>query len=488
MEQETSKITFNISKEKNFSEWYSEIIAKAELADLRYNVKGFLVFQPWSVEVMEIMYDILESILKRKGHRPYWFPAVIPEENFKKESEHIKGFTPQVFWITEAGNEKFNEKLALRPTSETAMYQMYSLWIRSYRDLPFKAYQRAQVWRYETKATRPFIRSREFYWVETHNCFATRKDSELQIKEDMETTYELLFDNLCVPSIFLERPQWDKFPGAITTSAADTLMPDGKMIQLPSTHLLGQGFAKVFDIKFKDNDKKEKYVWQTCYGPAISRIFAGLISWHGDDKGLVYPFKVSPIQIIIVPIYKTENKTKVIKKSMALKKKLAKEGFRVNIDLNETKPGEKFYFWEMKGVPLRLEVGEREINDKEYILFLRDENRKIKVDEEKLTKLIHDEGKKFDERLKKKTKEKFESSIVSAKTKEEIKKAVDSKKIAKINFCSLEKDGEKCAEVIEKEINAEVRGKKIENEEKPSGKCVICGKPAKVVVYIARSY
>jgi len=134
---------------------------------------------------------------------------------------------------------------------------MYSLWIRSYRDLPFKAYQRAQVWRYETKATRPFIRSREFYWVETHNCFATRKDSELQIKEDMETTYELLFDNLCVPSIFLERPQWDKFPGAITTSAADTLMPDGKMIQLPSTHLLGQGFAKVFDIKFKDNDKKD---------------------------------------------------------------------------------------------------------------------------------------------------------------------------------------------------------------------------------------
>src|SRR3989344_3424952 len=199
---DNKKTIFNINKETNFSEWFTEIVRVAELADLRYNVKGFLVFQPWAVLAMEKMYKYLEEALQKKGHKPYFFPAVIPEKNFNTESEHVKGFTPQVFWITHGGDTKLTEKLALRPTSETAFYQMFSLWIRSYKDLPFKTYQRANVFRYETKATRPFLRSREFHWIEAHCAHATEKDAMNQVHEDMESTREFLLDELCLPFIF----------------------------------------------------------------------------------------------------------------------------------------------------------------------------------------------------------------------------------------------------------------------------------------------
>ena len=267
------KVTFNIDKEKNFSEWFSEIIAKAELADLRYNVKGFLVFQPWSVLVMEKMYDFFENELQKQGHMPCYFPALIPEENFKREKEHVQGFSPDVFWVTQAGDSSI-DKLALRPTSETAFYQLYSIWVRSYRNLPLKLYQRANVWRYETKATRPFIRSREFYWIEAHDCFSSREDAEKQVQEDIATTEKVMHEKFGIPFLAIKRPEWDKFKGAVYTIGSDSLMPDGRIIQQPSTHFLGQNFSKAFDIKFKTQKGDEENVWQTCYGPAISRIFA----------------------------------------------------------------------------------------------------------------------------------------------------------------------------------------------------------------------
>lgn len=261
------KVTFNIDKNRDFNSWYNEIVDKAELADIRYNVKGFVVFRPWSVIAMKAMYDIWEKELERRGHLPALFPAVIPESNFLTEKEHVEGFAPEVFWITEHGSgEKFEEKLGLRPTSETAMYKMYSMWIRSYNDLPLKVYQSCQVWRHETKATKPFIRSREFHWIEAHDVFATREEAERQVIEDMEITQKCLLEQLGVPFLFFERPQWDKFAGAEKTFAADCLMPDGKVLQLPSTHFLGQNFAKAFNVKYTDKDGVEQYGWQTCYG------------------------------------------------------------------------------------------------------------------------------------------------------------------------------------------------------------------------------
>ena len=436
---------------------------------------------------MEKIYDFFEEELQAKGHEPVWFPSLIPEKNFKREAEHVEGFTPEVFWVTQAADKKLQEKLALRPTSETAFYQLYSLWIRSWRDLPLKLYQRAQVWRYETKATRPFIRSREFYWIETHCCFATKKEAEKQVMQDIDTTRKIMNEMLGIPFLPLKRPSWDKFAGAIYTIGSDSIMPDGKVIQQPSTHFLGQGFAKAFNIKFKDKDKKEKLVWQTCYGPAISRIFASLIAVHGDSAGLILPYCIAPIQLIIVPIYTKENKKQIVQYCKKIKENLDKLEIRAEIDLQEKNPGEKFYFWEMKGVPFRLEIGKKELSSKELTLFIRDKKEKINIKEKEIASLKK-YGEEFDKRLRKKAEKNFREKIVEVKTKEELQDAIKNRKIAKACFCSLEKEGEKCAEYIEKELLASIRGERADKKEKVFSNCIVCGKKAKHVVYIAKSY
>ncbi len=473
----------SVGKNENFSEWYSEIVQKAELADLRYNVKGFLVFQPWSVLAMEKMYLFLEKALQKKGHSPYFFPTVIPEKNFKLEGEHVKGFTPEVFWVTEAGRNKLDEKLALRPTSETAFYQMFHLWIRSYKDLPFKSYQRANVFRYETKATRPFLRSREFHWIETHCAHATKEDAMKQVHEDMETTREILGDVFGLPFIFFERPQWDKFAGADRTFAADVLNPDGKVVQQPSTHLISQEFSKAFDIKYKGKNGEENLAWITCYGPAVSRIFASVVIVHGDDKGLRFPFRIAPKQIVIVPV---SDDAKVLKKVESLKKSL-EEDYSVDVDLSEKSAGEKFNRWEMKGVPIRIDVGLKDLETGKLTLFRRDLNKKEAVSEKDLGKKLAEIVKSYDGNLFKDAAKVFDSRIKDVKSLKEMKKAIDDGKIARCGFCSVGSDGVKCAEKIEKEVGASVRGTKLERE-KAAGKCVVCGGKAEEVVYVARQY
>ncbi len=482
------KITFNIDKEKDFSNWFTEIIKAAELADIRYNVKGFLVFREWSVWSMEAMYSLYEKALQRKGHRPMWFPAVIPESNFTLEGEHVEGFTPEVFWITEHGaGEKFEEKLALRPTSETAMYRMYSTWIRSYNDLPFKAYQRAQVWRYETKATRPFLRGREFHWIEAHDVFATKEDAEAQVREDMQTAEEIMHQKFGIPFIFFERPQWDKFPGAENTYGADTITPGGRVIQQPSTHLLGQNFSKPFNVKFVDKDGKEKFAYITCYGPCISRMFASVMATHGDSKGLRFPFEIAPMQAILVPI--ALNKTKKgLEKANELKEKLLDAGYRAAVDARDLMPGEKFYHWEMKGVPIRLEIGPKEVEKKQLTVYRRDLGKKETIPEKSLLSYIGKASAEITENLRNEADKKFKNVIKDAKTKAEVKEIVSGKGIARINFCTTSLEGKACAETIEKEIGAKVRGTRIDKKEKANGKCLFCGKKANVVAYVAKEY
>jgi prolyl-tRNA synthetase len=482
------KVTFDFDKKNNFSEWYSEIVKRAELGDLRYNVKGFVIFQPWSVIAMEKMYDFLEEKLQEKGHKPYWYPVVIPEKNFLMEKNHVQGFAPQVFWVTETGaGEKLEERLALRPTSETAFYQMFSIWIRSYKDLPFKSYQRAQVFRYETKATKPFIRSREFYWIETHNAFDSKANALKQAEEDMQTTKEILLETLCIPFIFFERPEWDKFPGAETTFAADTLMPDGKVLQLPSTHIISQNFTKAFEVKFTDEKGKENYCWTTCYGPAVSRIFAAIISIHGDNKGLIFPFSVAPLQTIIIPIFNEQNKEKVLNETGKIQEELRKAKIRVETDSSDKTIGEKFYYWEMKGVPFRIELGEKELKEKKATVYSRHSGKKTKEKISGLKKFILSEGINQMDYLKKKALKEFEESIVKVDSIEKVKKELEKGKIARTGFCSVSMQGNDCAEKIEKELNASIRGTKF-IKEKPEGNCIVCGKKAESIVYIAKSY
>ncbi len=471
-------------KDENFSEWYSEVVQKAELADLRYNVKGFLVFQPWSVLCMEKMYSYLERVLQRKGHVPYFFPTLIPENNLKKEASHIKGFIPEVFWVTEAGDKKLNEKLALRPTSETAFYQMFALWIRSYKDLPFKTYQRANVFRYDTKATRPFLRSREFHWIESHCAFSSEEEAMKQVREDIETGKEVLHDIYGLPFIVFERPFWDKFPGASRTFAADVLNPDGKVIQQPSTHLISPEFAKGFNIKFKDKDGKEKKVYTTCYGPAISRIFGSVVIVHGDDKGLRFPWAIAPRHVAIIPISLDK---KIIEKTEELKKKIG-DFADVIVDLDENKSaGEKFNHWEMKGVPVRIDIGMKELKDKKLSVFRRDINKKELIDERDLMKYLEKVKEESGKNLMKQADNMFHGKIKNASNVKEIKRILDEGGIARCGFCSVGKEGIKCAERVEKELSAEVRGT-ILDEKTDIGKCAVCGGKAEKAVYIARAY
>jgi prolyl-tRNA synthetase len=468
-----------------FSEWFSEVLAKTELADLRYNTKGFLVHRPWSVLCMKEMYRLYEAELERRCHLPVWFPAVIPESNFKKEAEHIEGFAPELFWITHAGEDKLPERLALRPTSETAMYTMYSLWIRSWRDLPLKLYQSCQVWRCDTKATRPFIRGREFWWIEAHDVFETEAEARKQVAEDMETTENVMHQEFGIPFIFFRRPEWDKFPGAVHTYAADSLMPDGKALQQPSTHLLGQNFSKSFDITFKDREGGDRHAWQTCYGPAIWRMMSSIVALHGDDKGLKFPFRIAPMQVVIVPIKGVE------KEAYKLQKQLMAAGLRVTVDASDSTPGWKFNQWEMKGVPIRVELGPKELKEGAVTIARRDTGEKMKVKETELAKKIPEIGAAITKGLIKAADDWFyKGNVRDAKDMKELESQLKKGGFSRVAFCSDMRDGEGCADRIKDELHAEVRGVRADKEERPASgsKCIACGKKAGVVVYVARPY
>jgi len=483
----------NKYKIENFDEWFNNIIFEAELADIRYNIKGFVVFRPWSVYSISKMFRMYEDKLDETAHKQVIMPSLIPEQNFLKEAEHVEGFTPEVFWVTKHGDEDFENKYALRPTSETAFYYMFSYWLQSYKDLPMKTYQRANVFRYDSKATKPFIRGREFYWFETHNIFETLDEAKEQVVEDMEITEEMLHEKFGIPFLFLDRPQWDKFPGAINTYAADTILPNGKILQLPSTHLLGTKFTETFDVKFKDKDEQMKLAYGTCYGPAISRIYGGMIGIHGDNLGLRLPFDLAPIQIIIIPLYfSNANTEKIEELCLSIAEDLDKLGYKVKIDDQKEKtPKERFNYYEMKGVPIRIDIGPKDMLDASAMVFRRDTNTKEKVYIADLFDEIKKIEQEFNENLKEQADHEFSEKIVSVYTYDDLKEAIKNNKVVKVPICSIDMDGKACADEIKADTKGgEVRGSRIDEIETPEegAKCIVCGKPAKSMVYVGKAY
>lgn len=472
-----------VKKLENFSEWYSQVLEKADLADIRYNVQGFIVHRPWAMRIIREIYRMLEKELEDSGHEPVLFPLVIPEENLKKEAEHF-GVVPEVFWVTETGlGNKLQKKLALRPTSETAMYSMFPLWIRSHRDLPARFYQSCAVYRNEP-VTRPFLRGREFLWIEAHDAFATHDEAEDQIKDDMSSFSRVVKDRLGLPITFFKRPDWDRFLGADSTYAADVLLPDGKVLQVGTTHDLGQRFSKTFGIKFYDKDETEKHVWQTSYGPGIWRIFAALVSIHGDDRGLVLPFDIAPVQIAIVPIFYSDKEKAALKKKIAgIEKSLKK--YRIHVDWSNKTPGEKFAKWEVYGVPLRIEIGKKEIESKGVTVFRRDTRERQKVLDKSLPKKIESLGEEILSNLRTASEKALSEKIVTPKTKNDFFKALESGSLIKVGFCGREA----CAKEMQNETGgAKVRGVPMGKTEKAVGKCIHCNHEAEQVVYIARQY
>ena len=477
-----------VSKEEDFSAWYTEVINKAELADIRYNIKGFVCYRSWATITIKKMYQKYEELLEKNDHLPLTMPSLIPEGNLMLEAEHVEGFAPEVFWVTEAGSSgPLTERLALRPTSETAIYPLYSIWIRSYKDLPFKRYQSCQVWRYEGKMTRPFFRGREFHWIESHDVFATEEGAMEQVHQDMEMTYQILQDEFALPIIFFERPQWDKFSGAVNTYAADALMGSGKVLQLPSTHYLGQNFSKPFKVKFVDKDGKEKYGYQTCYGPAISRIYGAMIAYLGDDKGLILPFDLVPVQFVIVPIL-IKGKEKIVLEKCKEVYETIKDKYIVKFDDSDESPGSKFYYWELKGVPFRIEIGPKDVESNQVVVVKRHDGQKFTVKNNEIASFIENIAKNYTKEIKDKKMLDFESQIEICYEKDTAMEAIKNGKIVCCGFCSIDNKGFRCAEFVEKEIGAFVRGKRVDKDKHEFASCIICGEPASCTVYLAKSY
>ena len=488
-----TNLGISVKKNEDFSEWYTQVVQKAELADIRFGIQGFIVHRPWGFFMLRKIYEYLEKEVEAQKHLPFLFPTVVKEENLTKEKEHA-GFTPNVFWVSEAGDKKIEERFALRPTGEAQIYPVYSLWFRSYNDLPFKGYQsRISAFRNEM-TTRPFLRGREFMFFETHDVFNTHEESLKQIKDDLKTCDAVIKGKIKIPFFYFKRPEWDKFKGADDTFTPDTLMPDGKRNQLGSTHDLGQNFSKAYNIKVESKDKKEHFVYQTCFGPGIWRIMAALIGIHGDDKGLILPFDIAPLQIVITPITfankKAESKN-VIKKCVELEKQLIKEGYRVKFDNSESSPGFKFNNWELKGVPLRIEVGPRELTNKKVSVVIRTSKDKKQISISKLSKEIKVLSIKLDKDIQNNANKYFNDKVKDADSLTELKTIIEKYRgFIRIPFCSTKNDGEKCADKIKSETNGgNICGTLYPKEDKVlNKKCVICAKKAEHLVYVAKSY
>src|SRR3989344_4547306 len=362
-----SKQGISVKKTGDLSDWYSEVVQKAELADYS-PVKGFMIIRPNAYSIWEKIQDYFNKYLKEKKIRNAYFPLLIPESFFKKESEHAKGFAPELAWI-EKNSEEDMERLAIRPTSETIIYDSFSKWIRSWRDLPLKINQWCNVLRWEVKQTKPFLRTREFLWQEGHCVYETKDECDTEVKEILEEYKKICEELLAIPVISGTKTETERFAGAHYTTTIEALMPDGKALQMGTSHNLGQGFAKSFGIKFKDRNENLGIPWQSSWGIS-TRLIGAVILMHGDDKGLVLPPKVAENKIVVVPILFKEKNKDIIKKARILEKKLSEFGAFID-SREEYSAGWKFNEWEMKGIPIRIEIGPNDLKKKQIILVRR---------------------------------------------------------------------------------------------------------------------
>ncbi len=475
-----SLLGLNFKKSENFGEWYLEVLKKSDIVDERVPIKGFNVLMPEGYEIWHIMMDRLDGLLKKIGVQNYYFPLLIPERFLKREAEHFKGFNPETAWVTHAGETKLEERLAIRPTSETIMYEMFKLWIRSYQDLPLKVNQYTNIVRWDTKSTKPLIRDREFLWHETHSAHATAEEAEKEVDTALKIYRSLISGLLGISYLELMRPEWDKFAGADYTVALDAVMPDGKLLQIGTVHNLGQNFSKPIEMVFLDNEGKKKYPYQLSYG-VTTRLLGALIGIHGDDRGLILPPEVAPVQIAIIPIYTKDTREKVLEKAGEIFGRLEKN-YRVVLDDSDKTPGFKFHHHELKGVPLRIEIGPKDLEKKQVTLVRRDFLEKIPVEEENLERQITEAFDSIFLQLKKRSEESL--VVRDAKDYDELKSSLNAGGFVRINFCMRES----CADKIKADTKAEVRGTLFSIEENVSGNCAVCGEKATARAYVARAY
>ena len=465
--------------DENFAQWYTDIVLKAELADYT-DVKGFVAIRPYGYAIWENIQNYADKKFKEHGVKNVSMPVLIPESLLNKEKAHVEGFAPEVAWVTMGGGEKLEERLCIRPTSETIFSTMYSKWLNSWRDLPYLYNQWCSVLRWE-KETRPFLRSREFLWQEGHTIHETQEEAE-QFTADMLEVYADLIENLlAIPVLKGRKTKKEQFAGADATYTVETLMHDGRALQGGTSHYLGQNFTKAFDIKFQNRNGESEYAYQTSWGIS-TRLIGAVIMAHGDNRGLKLPPYVAPIQVVIVPI--AQEKENVLEEANKLYSKLASK-FRTKLDDRDNySAGYKFNDWEMRGVPVRIEMGPRDIENKQVVLVRRDNSEKIIVKMEELEEKLQELLDTIQKDMYNACKKRMEEKTTVALNMEELKKNLDENQgFVKTMWCG----DQACEDKVKELTGAPSRCIPFEQEHL-SDTCVCCGKPAKTMVVWGRQY
>lgn len=480
MEKKEKRSQLGITKEKDdFSEWFSELMIKAELADYT-DISGCMVFRPSSYELWQKIQNLVDERFKKIGIKNCYFPLFIPEKFLNKEKDHVKGFSPEVAWVERTGDSKLNERLAVRPTSEAIMYPSFSKWVRSWRDLPLRYNQWNNVVRWEFKHPVPFFRTREFLWNELHTACATEEEALKEGKEVMKAYNNVTEDYMALYGVYGRKTDKEKFAGAVFSEKVHYIMQNGRVLEGIPFHFDGQNFSKTFDIKFLDENEKERYVWQNTY--AISTRMLGIMfAMHSDDRGLIIPPKLALNSVVIVPILFEDSKKKVLEKTNELVSKLKKFNSFID-DRENVSAGFKFNEWELKGIPVRIEIGPKDLEKDQVVVVRRDNFKKEFVKTENLVKHLDKVLKEIQKGLFEKSKEIFLSKLKDANSMEELKKIIEEKKVGLSPICK----NESCEEAIKEKIKAKTLW--IDNKKVKGEKCIVCGNKSDYFVYIGKTY
>jgi prolyl-tRNA synthetase len=479
----TKEIGITVKKSLDFSDWYTQCVLKSGIADYSPS-KGFIILRPYGYAIWEIIREILDEELKKTGHKNGFLPVLIPESLLTKEKDHFDGFLPEVFWVTKSGDCDLGEKLAVRPTSETLAYSMFSKWISSYRDLPLKLNFWNSALRAEIKSTKPLIRNSEFLWQEGHTAHTDENEANKEVSMILDIYKMLIEEYLAIPTVSGFKTDKEKFVGAKYTTCLESAMADGKALQMATSHHLGQNFSKPFEIKFLDKDTAEHYVWQTSWGISW-RVIGAIIMVHGDDKGLILPPKISPTQVIIVPIYKDESKTVVKQKAYELEQKLKDSLIRVQTDdRDEFTSGWKFNDWEMKGVPLRANIGLRDIQENKVEFIRRDTKERFYVKEKELVNQTLSILEKIQSNMFDRANNLLQEKTRSAATLEELLSVLDT--TGGFVLCSWCGKRE-CEDLVKEKTTADIRIVPF-NPKNNISSCIGCGNQETIDVYFGRAY
>jgi prolyl-tRNA synthetase len=468
------------AKKKDLSEWYHQVLFFADILDIRYNLKGMNVWKSYGYATMLALKRKVDEIFQKNGCMEMYFPQIVPVEYCQQNPEWWEGFKAEGFKVI--AGEKNEVQGALRPTGEPAMYPMYALWIRSHNDLPFRGYETVSSFRYETAHTRPLIRDREItVWHELHTCHASQQEAVDEAHKHIDY-YKELWKFAANTPLIVEKPAWELFPGAVGGIEFYNITPNGKAMENGSINILGQAYAKKFKITYKDKEGKEQHVWQVCTGNG-ARLLAGLIIQHGDDKGLILPPSIAPYQAVIVPIFNEKQRQEILHKANDIKEMLEKAGIRVHLDDRDASAGSKFYDWEIKGVPLRIELGPKDVENNHAIIVDRMTGKKHTTSYPDILKFAQESLKTMHAQLLAKSEEELHERIAFADSLKKMAEVLDHGKCAKVHWC---KDGKCYDEIKTVREGAEIFGS--EYYEKKKGKCVVCDKETDNLAYCAKTY